>query len=62
MRVESHRARGVSQQLRLALLRGLTCRLYFLYYRIEAVKSELEVCCNILLVYRVVDDDFSASS
>jgi hypothetical protein len=46
MRVESNHARGTFQQLRLALLCGLTCRLYSLYYRIEAIKSEIEVCCT----------------
>jgi hypothetical protein len=43
MRVESNHARGSFQQLRLALLCGLTCRLYSLYFRIEAIKSKLEV-------------------
>jgi hypothetical protein len=45
MRVESNHARGTFQQLRLAFLRGLTCRLYSLYYRIEDIKSKLEVRC-----------------
>jgi len=43
MRVESNHARGTCQQLRLAVRRGLTCRLYALYYRIEAIKLTLEV-------------------
>jgi len=50
MRIESHHARGISQQLCLALLRGLTYGLYSLYYRIEAIKSQLEVCRNIIPV------------
>ena len=50
MRVESNLARGPFQQLRLAIQRGLTCRLYALYYRIEGMKSKLEVCQINLLV------------
>ena len=44
MRMESNHARGIFQQLRLAVQRGLTCNLFSLYYRIEALKSRLEVC------------------
>jgi hypothetical protein len=43
MRVESNHALGPFQQLRLIIQRGLTCRLYVLYYRIEGMKSKLEV-------------------
>ena len=43
MRVESNYGPGTFQQLGLALLRGLTCRLYSLRYRVEALKSKLEV-------------------
>jgi len=46
MRVESNHARGTCQQLRLAVRCGLTCRLYALYYRIEAVKSTLELAID----------------
>jgi hypothetical protein len=42
MRIKSNHARGTFQQLRLAV--RLTYRLYALYYRIEAIKSMLEVC------------------
>jgi len=42
MRIESNHARGTFQQLRLAV--RLTYKLYALYYRIEAIKSRLEVC------------------
>ena len=42
MRIKSNHARGTFQQLRLAV--RLTYRLYALYYRIEAIKSKLEVC------------------
>ena len=49
MRIESNRARGIFQQLHVVILRGLTCRLYSLYYRIEATKLRLEVCWDILL-------------
>ena len=44
MRMESNHAKGTFQQLRLAVQGGLTCRLYTLYYRIETIKSRLEVC------------------
>jgi hypothetical protein len=43
MRVQSHRAQGAFQQLHLAFLRGLTWKLYSLYYRVEAIKAKLEV-------------------
>ena len=51
MRVESNNARWLFQQLRLAIQRGLTCRLYVLYCRIEGIKLKLEVCQTTLLVY-----------
>ena len=44
MRMESNHAKGTFQQLRIAVQGGLTCRLYALYYRIETIKSRLEVC------------------
>jgi hypothetical protein len=59
MRVESNRTRGTFPQLRLALLRGLTCRLCSLYYKIEAVRSDIEV---ILLVSCIVDDEVLAGN
>lgn len=43
MRVESNLAWWPFQQLRLAIQRGLTCRLYVLYFRINGIKSKLEV-------------------
>ena len=43
MRLESNHAQGTFNQLRVALLHGLTYKLYSLYYQIEAIKSELEV-------------------
>ncbi|KAI0286089.1 hypothetical protein BGY98DRAFT_1183097 [Russula aff. rugulosa BPL654] len=46
MRLQSNRARGPFQQLRLAIQRGLTCRLYVLYYRIESIKSKLELAID----------------
>jgi len=46
MRVESNHAPGSLQQLRLSLLHGLTCRLYTFYYRIEAIKSKLELALD----------------
>jgi hypothetical protein len=52
MRMESNHARGIFQQLRLAVQRGLTCKLFALYYRIEALKSRLEVCLTNLFDHR----------
>jgi len=60
MRVESNYAQGTFQQLHLALLRGLTCRLYSLYYRGEAIKSRLEVRATILRHCHMADDSVSA--
>ena len=42
MRLQSNHAQGPFQQLRL-VMRGLSCRLYVLYYRIGGTKSKLEV-------------------
>ena len=44
MRLESNHAQGTFNQLRVALLDGLTYKMYSLYYQIEAIKSGLEVC------------------
>jgi len=49
MRLESNHAQGTFNQLRVALLHGLTFKLYSLYHRIEAIKSELEVCFALTL-------------
>ena len=49
IRMESHRAPGILQQLRLAVWYGLTCRLYALSLRVEAIKIEIEVCWNALI-------------
>jgi len=46
MRMESNHARGIFQQLRLAVQHGLTCKLFALYYRIEALKSRLELALD----------------
>jgi len=62
MRLESNHSRGIFQQLYIALLGGLTCKLLSLYYRIEAVKSGLEVRCTTLVVYHIVDGLVSAGS
>jgi hypothetical protein len=50
IRMESHRAPGILRQLRLAVWYGLTCRLYTLSLRVEAIKIEIEVCCNAVLI------------
>jgi hypothetical protein len=44
IRMESHRLPGILQQLRLAVWYGLTCRLYTLSSRVEAIKITIEVC------------------
>src|SRR6266566_8378803 len=49
IRMESHRAPGILQQLRLAVWYGLTCKLYLLSLRVEAIKIKIEVCWNALL-------------
>ena len=49
IRMESHRAPGILQQLRLAVRYGLTCKLYTLSSRVDAVKVKIEVCWNVLL-------------
>jgi hypothetical protein len=43
IRMESHRAPGILQQLRLAVQYGLTCKLYILSSRVEAIKVEIKV-------------------
>jgi hypothetical protein len=49
IRMESHRAPGILQQLRLAVWYGLTCRLYALSLRVEAIKIKIEVFWNALI-------------
>ena len=56
MRVESNYAPGIFQQLHLALLRGLTYRLYSLRHRVEVIKSKLEVRATISRHRHMVDD------
>jgi len=43
MRMESNLAQGLFQQLQVAIQSGLTYRLYSLFGRIGAIKSNLEV-------------------
>jgi hypothetical protein len=43
IRMESHRAPGMSQQLRLAVQYGITYRLYILSSRVVAIKVEVKV-------------------
>jgi hypothetical protein len=44
IRMESHRAPGILRQLWLAVWYGLTCRLFTLSSRVEAIKIKIEVC------------------
>jgi len=53
MRIENNHAQGIFQQLRIAILHGLTCKLHTLYYRIDAIKSRLEVRNLVLLSYHI---------
>jgi hypothetical protein len=59
MRIESNQARWTFQQLRLAV--RLTYRLYALYYRIEAIKSMLEVCF-IITAHHTINNGVSVGS
>jgi hypothetical protein len=43
IRMESHRAPGILRQLWLAVWYGLTCRLYVLSSRVEAIRIKMEV-------------------
>jgi len=43
IRMESHRAPGILQQLQLAVQNGLTCKLYVLSSRVVAIKVEIKV-------------------
>jgi hypothetical protein len=43
LRMESHRAPRILQQLRLALQYGLTCKLYTISSRVVAIKVEIKV-------------------
>jgi len=49
MRLESNHAQGIFDQLRVALLHGLTFKLFSLRFQIEAIKSRLEVCFTLFL-------------
>jgi len=62
MRVEINHTQGALQQLRIGLWCGLTWKLFPLYHRIKAIKSELEVCCTTLVVHHLADDCVSARS
>jgi hypothetical protein len=46
IRMESHRAPGILQQLWLTVWYGRTWRLYTLSSRVEAIKIRIEVCWN----------------
>ena len=51
IRMESHRAPGILQQLQLAVQYRLTYRLYALSSRVEAIKIKIEVCLNAPLFF-----------
>ena len=64
MRTESNHARGTFRQLHIALLGGLTYRLFSLYYQIESIKADLEVCTPVsrCLSHHTTVDPGSAGS
>jgi len=51
IRMESHRAPGILQQLQLAVQYSMTYRLYTLSSRVEAIRIKIEVCRNALLFH-----------
>ena len=53
------RSQGRFQLLRLVVMRGLICRLYRLYYRIEGIRSELEVSQATLLAHHMYSINLS---
>jgi hypothetical protein len=57
--MEIHRAPGILQQLRLAAWYGLTCKLYTLSSRVEAIKMKIEVRleCFPLFSYPMIDEE-----
>jgi len=57
IRLQSNHARRPFQQLRLAIQYGLTYRLYVLYFRVEGIKSRLEVSQATPLAYRIYSMD-----
>ena len=62
MRMEINHAHGTFQQLRIGVWCGLTWKLVPLHHRIEAMKSELEVCCTTVIVHHMADDGVLARS
>src|SRR6266849_4143232 len=58
IRMESHRAPGMLQQLRLAAWYGLTRKLYTLSSRVEAVKIKIEVRleCSPLSSHPIIEE------
>ena len=51
IRMESHRAPGILQQLRLAVQYGLTCKLYMLSSHVVAIKVEIKVRYTLFFFY-----------
>ena len=56
IRMESHRAPGILQQLRLAVQYGLTCKLYALSSRVDDVKVKIEVRWNPLFFVLMISE------
>ena len=50
IRMECHRAPGTLRQFWLTVWYGLTCRLYMLSSRVEAIKIKIEVCRSALFL------------
>jgi hypothetical protein len=58
--VDSQRSLGIFQQLRLAIQYGMAYKMYDLMSRIDAIKAEIEVRWNALLIYLITDEDVLA--
>src|SRR6266566_1216716 len=61
VRMESHRAPGILQQLRLAVQYGLTCKLYTLSSRIVAIKVEIKVRYSLFFFIPTINEGVLAS-
>jgi hypothetical protein len=61
IRMESHRAPGILQQLRLAVQYGLACKLYTLSSRVVAIKVEIKVRYTHLFFIATINEGALAS-
>ena len=61
IRMESHRAPGILQQIRLAVQCGLTCKLYTLSSRVVAIKVEIKVGYTFFYFILTINEGILAS-